>query len=210
MYAQTTIYAIGNPSESARFPIENGFINLGNGNVHLEIPIASYPQRGDLSVSAKFVYDSSIWQVVNSPTPVRPEWYPATVAGTGEYASNVYGGLGWTFQYGRYFAGAATPTSHTCPSSSSLDDVIVYTNIQWADTQGTLHAFPITTTSVGNCTGSGYTDTPSGQGWAVDGSGYYATVTSYTTLQVWNPKGTQVVNMSVSGNGESGSVQSFV
>lgn len=200
--AQTTISAIGNPNESARFPIENGFINLGDGNVHLEIPIASYPQRGDLSVAAKFVYDSSIWQVVTSPGYHNPEWYPALTAGS--YDSAVYGGLGWTYQYGRYYEGNATIISYPCPASTEYNSTVVYSNIQWSDPQGTLHAFPITTTYVGNCPNSTYTDTPGGQGYAVDGSGYYAVVSNYTTLQIWDSKGTQVVNMSVSGNGESG------
>jgi|GEM_PF-1278400 len=200
--AQTTISAIGNPNESARFPIDNGFINLGNGNVHLEIPIAAYPQRGDLSVAAKFVYDSSIWQVVNSPDNHNPEWYPALTAGSNDSA--VYGGLGWTFQNGRYYEGASTINSYTCPAGSGYNSTIVYSNIRWSDPQGTLHAFPITTTYTGNCPNSTYTDTSGGQGYAVDGSGYYAVVSNYTTLQVWDSKGTQVVNMSVSGNGESG------
>lgn len=200
--AQTNISAIGNPNESARFPIENGFINLGNGNVHLEIPIAAYPQRGDLSVGAKFVYDSSIWQVVNSPDYHNPEWYPAFAAGT--YGTAVYGGLGWTFQYGHYYEGSATINSYTCPAGSDYNSTVVYSNIHWSDPQGTLHVFPITTTYVGTCPNSTYADNPSGQGYAVDGSGYYAVVSNYTSLQVWDSKGTQVVNMSVSGNGESG------
>lgn len=201
--AQTSISAIGNPNESARFPIENGFINLGNGNVHLEIPIAAYPQRGDLSVAATFVYDSSIWQVVNSPDYHNPEWYPALTAGS--YDTAVYGGLGWTFQYGRYYEGTATINSYTCPAGSGYNSTVVYSNIRWSDPQGTLHAFPITTTYIGNCPNSTYTSNPSGQGYAVDGSGYYAVVSNYTNLQVWDSKGTQVVNMPVSGNGESGS-----
>ena len=47
-------------------PIENGFINVANGEVHLEIPIATLPQRGSLPLDERLVYDSRIWQIVST------------------------------------------------------------------------------------------------------------------------------------------------
>ncbi len=54
-HSQTTITAAGNPSNSATFPVEVGSVNLGNGNLHIEIPIANIPQRGDLSLPVMLV-----------------------------------------------------------------------------------------------------------------------------------------------------------
>jgi len=59
----------GIPAFTTAFPIEHGFINLSNGNLHLEIPIASYPQRGDLkALHARLVYDSRIWTIRTNRT----------------------------------------------------------------------------------------------------------------------------------------------
>jgi len=49
----------GIPAFTTSFPVENGFINLANGNLHIEIPIATYPQRGSIKqMQARLVYDS--------------------------------------------------------------------------------------------------------------------------------------------------------
>src|SRR6266851_7862105 len=54
--------AIGVPTFSASVPIENGFINVANGNLHLEIPLGgSFPQRGGGSVRTALLYDSAFW-----------------------------------------------------------------------------------------------------------------------------------------------------
>lgn len=200
--AQTTINAIGRPQNAATYPVEHGFVNTGDGNLHLEVPIESYPQRGDLSVPADFVYDSSIWQIVNNPE-YGLEWYPATADNGEGYGSYVYG-LGWTFQYNRYYIANANVQSLTCPTNGSNSNVWVYSNISWNDANGTLHTFPIETISAGTCVSSKYPNTPSGQGYATDGSGYYATVTNYTNLTAWDSKGTKVVSMVIPSNGGSG------
>ncbi len=44
---------------------------------------------------------------------------------------------------------------------------------------------------------------PTAQGYAVDGSGYYAVVSNYTNLQVWDPAGTLAVNLPFPSVGES-------
>jgi len=41
---------------------EMGFVDVANGNLHLEIPLASFPQRGILHYNARLVYDNSIWK----------------------------------------------------------------------------------------------------------------------------------------------------
>lgn len=51
----------GSPTFTAAEPVEVGFVNVANGNLHLEIPLVSAPQRGRLGFTAKLVYDSRIW-----------------------------------------------------------------------------------------------------------------------------------------------------
>ena len=56
--AQNYLYGTGNQTWGINIPIENGFINVANGEVHLEIPIATLPQRGALPLSERLEYDS--------------------------------------------------------------------------------------------------------------------------------------------------------
>src|SRR6267142_1997149 len=80
--AQNYVYDAGKPVYTTAEPVEMGFINLGNGNLHLEIPLTSSPQRGDRQFSAALVYDSRIWTPLStwSPTNVKaadqtnPSW----------------------------------------------------------------------------------------------------------------------------------------
>jgi len=64
----TYLYGTGNPTWGVNIPIENGFINVANGNVHIEIPIGSESQRGSLPLTESLVYDSRMWQIVSSGT----------------------------------------------------------------------------------------------------------------------------------------------
>src|SRR5712671_8123659 len=72
--AQTYLNATGIPTFATTSKVENGFVNLGNGNLHLEIDLGTFPQRGQIKLGAKLVYDSRIWQVVNGA------WQPTNVA----------------------------------------------------------------------------------------------------------------------------------
>ena len=56
-FPQTYLNSTGRPPFNTPSAVEQGFVNLGNGNLHLEIPIGSFPQRGGTLI-AKFVYDS--------------------------------------------------------------------------------------------------------------------------------------------------------
>ena len=62
--AQTYLNSTGVPTFATTSKVENGFVNLGNGNLHLEINLGSFPQRGSIKLGAKLVYDSRIWQTV--------------------------------------------------------------------------------------------------------------------------------------------------
>src|SRR4051812_36646010 len=56
----------GSPTFSVKEPIPNGFVNAANGNLHIEIPLVSLPQRGGQAYVAKLVYDSRIWKPVSN------------------------------------------------------------------------------------------------------------------------------------------------
>src|SRR3972149_3748509 len=71
--AQSYLQNVGTPSFTTSLPVENGFFNLSNGNLHLEIPFASYPQRAGRQYRAALVYDSAIW------APGSSAWTPTNV-----------------------------------------------------------------------------------------------------------------------------------
>ena len=99
MPAQDYLAQPGIPSFTTSEPVEAGFINLANGNLHLEIPLASYPQRGSLGYSLVAVYDSRIWKKVGTswqPTNVpnsQAGWRVVVTANTGTvtYTTQVSG-----------------------------------------------------------------------------------------------------------------------
>jgi hypothetical protein len=64
--AQDYMYAAGNPSYSTQIPVEGGFIDLDNGNLHFELSLSSHPQRGKLALNERLVYDSRIWKIVSN------------------------------------------------------------------------------------------------------------------------------------------------
>jgi hypothetical protein len=96
--AQDYLTATGNPTFSVNIPVENGYINVANGNLHMEIPIATHTQRGALQLNERFVYDSKIWKIVQNggyswqPTNVQNSmagWRFISGAETGIATNNV-------------------------------------------------------------------------------------------------------------------------
>jgi hypothetical protein len=73
-HAQSYVYATGNPSFSTQIPIENGSINVNNGEIHMEIPLATHTQRGRIPLVESLEYDSRIWQIVPAYS-----WQPTNV-----------------------------------------------------------------------------------------------------------------------------------
>src|SRR6266852_4627240 len=79
-HAQGYLTSGGTPAFSAPEPVELGFSDTANGNLHLNIPLASYPQRGTgHPEGVSLEYDSHIWQTntVGSTT----QWQPDTSGG---------------------------------------------------------------------------------------------------------------------------------
>src|SRR4051812_11208032 len=67
----------GIPSFTTSFPVEHGLINLANGNLHIEIPIATYPQRGNIkALHARLVYDSRFWTILTNNNEIQ-YWSPS-------------------------------------------------------------------------------------------------------------------------------------
>ncbi len=52
--------ALGAPPHVNTWPVPGGFVNLDNGNLHLEIPLQTIKERNGQSTS-KLIYDSTFW-----------------------------------------------------------------------------------------------------------------------------------------------------
>jgi hypothetical protein len=169
--AQTYLNSTGAPAFATTSKVENGFVNLGNGNLHLEIDLGAFPQRGSIKLGAKLVYDSRIWQIANGA------WAPTNVA-------NSQGG--WRFVT-TADPGAVTETS-TSTVCNGTQVIQTWQTFVWTDPIGTQRVFPITT-SQNQCTGVNVT---SGDAYAQDSSGFHMYVTNFTTATVFAKDGTQV------------------
>lgn len=189
LLAQNYVYQTGSPTFSVQIPIENGFINVNNGDIHVEIPLATQAQRGKLRLDEKLVYDSRIWKIVNNG---GYSWQPTNVPnsmGGWRFISGIQAGT--TAQ--RAF-GTTSSQGITCQIGPRYEyDVhqswITYYNFTWTDPQGAVHPFAFTTIFPEVvCNGSNY-NSPTARGYALDGSGYYAEVTDYTKMTVWDKQG---------------------
>src|SRR2546425_1484098 len=79
--AQDYFTSTGTPSFAAPEPAEMGMVDAASGNLHLEIPLGSFPQRGTSKpLVPKLVYDSHIWTVPTDGTSnvwtLRTNLYP--------------------------------------------------------------------------------------------------------------------------------------
>src|SRR5947209_8287355 len=183
--AQSYIYATGSPSFSTLEPVELGFIDVANGNLHLEIPLASPPQRGSLVASEKLVYDSRIWSPVNSV------WSPNNVPGSM---------LGW-----RFLSGAQTNVTYSAPSTACdtrQGFFTTFAGFAWTGPDGTVRKFTSIETErdPSGCDGGGNS---TADGFADDSSGYHMYVTNYNSAVVFAPDGTQVFPVWKDTNGNS-------
>lgn len=74
-FAQDYLSAGGSPTFSTPIPVEMGFTDTSNGNLHLEIPVGSFPQRASgQPLVVKFYYNSNtIWGTSGSGSGLR--WF---------------------------------------------------------------------------------------------------------------------------------------
>jgi RHS repeat-associated protein len=187
--AQNYLYGTGSQTWGINIPIENGFINVANGQVHLEITLANHAQRGSLSLNEALVYDSRIWQIVSNGSSYS--FQPTNVSNSQ---------AGWRFVMGNDPGSTQdNPVSQTWPCSQIGGAWIPqYNNIyfSWTDPSGAVHQFPGYTQQPmsGVCIGgvNPPPNTPTLTGYAADGSGYYISVTNYTSVTIFDPNGNAV------------------
>lgn len=169
-------------------PVELGFVNVANGNLHMEIPLAGPAQRGSLQVGERLVYDSRIWKIDDTGT-----WSPTNVPNAQ---------LGWRFLSGAESGAAAQiGVSHRCDTINPTT-YTVFTGFTWTQPDGTVRNFsPILTERDPNLCDTG--NIPNSDALADDGSGYHMYVTNFTSKRVVAPDGTQVYPTWQDANGNS-------
>lgn len=192
------LYSIGSPTWGTQIPIENGYIVVNNGEVHLKISLATHPQRGSLKLDEALVYDSRIWQIVFSGSSYS--WQPVNVPNSQ---------AGWRFVSGAN-AGSVqqwgTSSTSQCPNNGSQWFTYTTYSFIWSDPSGASHYFTPGTGQVtqNSCTWpNGEPSQPTGTAYAQDTTGYYMTVANYTTATVYDPNGNQVYPNPMDTNGNS-------
>ena len=175
--AQNYLTSTGTPAFAAPEPAEYGFVDASNGNLHLELPIGAYPQRGTNKPQKVLItYDANnLWTVQTTGGPA-PFWNPQ-IEGA------------WTIQhlYG---------TMTYAPDGSAVNGqgVPCATDDTYTEPSGTQHPFPPDTTG-GVCGGNPILKADY---LATDSSGYHEyvdlTKTKYptNTVTVVAPDGTMV------------------
>lgn len=70
--AQNYEASTGVPTYSTTYPAEMGSVDVATGNLHLEIPLGSYPQRAGSTAALRLVYNSHMWTVDSDG--MAPTW----------------------------------------------------------------------------------------------------------------------------------------
>ena len=150
----------GFPVTGLQIPVEMGSIDAANGNLHLEIPLGNFTQKGNLPLPVKLVYDSKIWNITDDGSGLS--WQPNNIQSThSPFASPggwrlVAGQIQDTYAVNVIFGG--------CGQS--------FQNWRFVDSSGAIHPFGVVSTT-GNCSGANQPQT----GYALDGSGYVIVAT---------------------------------
>lgn len=183
------LFSPGVQELSAADPFELGSVNVANGNLHIEIPLASFPQRGSApTLTYELVYDSRMWQPVDAGTYYA--WQPTAIFGCQW--------IPWPTTW--RLVTSADPGYVTPQIGARGDDYAqwyVYGPYTWTDPYGTPRIFPIYTYSY---------NTGSVASIAADGSGYYMQVTwqySSWSATIYAKDGTQVYPAVVDTNGNA-------
>jgi RHS repeat-associated protein len=180
----------GIPAFTTSFPVEHGFINLANGNLHLEIPIAAYAQRGNIkALHARLVYDSRFWTISTNNNEIQT-WTPSlpligvNVGGMFRLVTDGEGGR-WGNDHGVVTQCALVNGQPRFKTT--------YSNYFYQDPSSTRHSPWWKFEMVNNdpaCSGAH----PSGDAnvYAADNSGYLLVIKNYSVASVLAPDGTQV------------------
>jgi RHS repeat-associated protein len=196
--AQDYVYDTGSPMYAVKIPIEKGYIDVSNGNLHLELPLSTTPQRGKLQLNEKLEYDSRIWKIVPSS---GYKWQPTNVPN---------GMAGWRLTTGMESTGSIWYYTQNeeivCGEGEKHIPYNVYSDFEWTDSQGTPHTFSGSTTQVpaDDCYGRPILDSvPSFTATAYDGSGYTISVENFTDATIYDNSGNRVYPTPMDTNGNS-------
>ncbi len=101
--AQDYFNEIGIPEYTTAQPVEGGFLNLPNGNLHLELPISNVGVRGGRKIINKLVYDSLQWREVTGSVlngGSAPIWYSDAI--DGPFSFNATSGWRMVYEAGAF------------------------------------------------------------------------------------------------------------
>ncbi len=192
--AQGYLYQFGRYHWTVPVPVRDGYVDASNGNLHLQTPLASIPERGHVPYTAALVYDSHIWQEVGSSGSIS--WQPTNVPGS-------WGGWRLATSDGTGSVSYTTETKQVVCRIGGIPVIEyynVYKNFQWQAPDGHTISFPaIGTQESTDCTGG----TSSGSANDSDQWGYHMYVTAYTSATVYAADGTQVFPTVKDTNGNS-------
>jgi hypothetical protein len=175
---------IGVPPFLSAIPVENGSISMVNGDLHLEIPLGSIPQRGLPAIKLALVYDSLyVMDNFGGCCGVGPVWKFVN--------SGALGSIWYDVVYG-----------HVCSLDGITEDY-TYKNFSFKDPYGTTRTFSTVTTQGIQTRCGTHPSNASGNSFASDSSGYHVYVTNFTQAVVYGPDGEQVSGTIKDTNGNS-------
>ena len=166
-------------------------INVGNLNVHLNVPVLNKAGRG-MPFYYYLTYDSSVWAPVTS-SGIKA-WTPAQNFGWNGQTDGLLGYLNYqTF-------------TAKCETDSGNEETYHYsTGYVYTDAFGASHSFPNISAVWDDGNGCGITPVP-GPETATDGSGFSMTAASHSS-NVVTTKGQAKINPPVLGVQTSGNIQ---
>jgi RHS repeat-associated protein len=151
-------------------------VSLKNGNLHVEIPLWSLPQRS-APTGLRLVYDMPSWEVDKSnPTPTTTQWTVAPVSGEKVYWNIFDDPVGPVSTKHDVVPKTCTFVNAGTGNRESRN-YQVYVNYVMTDNHGTKHPFNLRHVIPPN-DGCGDLNGNTDTGFALDGTGYKATVIS--------------------------------
>ncbi|MBZ5494505.1 MAG: hypothetical protein LAO76_26575 [Acidobacteriia bacterium] len=197
---------IGIPDFSVNDPVEMGAINVANGSLHLDIPLASLAQRGKAPFNLKLVYDSQLYGI-----PFGNVWRPnAMIDSLGGWRvitsdrEDIGSGC---FLFGGFPDGpcpginyGVSETQCTIAPGGITDKYFTFSNFSYLSPDGLSKTFPIFTYNSPSPSLDCIPDAPNGSAYADDGSGYFMSVTGYTQAVVYDNYG-NIVSTGEDSNG---------
>src|SRR5262249_435669 len=177
----------GIPWHAIPLPLPNGFVDASTGNVHLEIPLGSIPQRNGDPIISALIYDSGA--------------YTGAIGGIWNF-----GGLGWRGIVGNSRSGISGLqwSSSSCSNWGVNDPYghgMTYSGFWFRDIHGTTYSLPpdqpftrqvSCTDPVTHQPGGTQYNVSSATGTSFEGVGYTFQVSNYTSWRVYAADGSLV------------------